>query len=103
MLEGKLAEGQYAYQRARSTEVLLADLDRFVAERREDGWTTYMVGLDIAGAFDGAGLGELAETQILRDSDADMQVYRNVVGREKLPHQVMHTGGGAVYGSPRRP
>ena len=61
-LEGKLAEEQYAYQKARSTELLLADLDRFVRQGRQAGRTTYMVGMDVAGAFDSASLPRLVET-----------------------------------------
>ena len=56
VLERRLAEEQYAYQRARSTELLLADLDRIDPTSRRGGWTTYMVGLLIAGAFDSAEL-----------------------------------------------
>ena len=61
-LEGKLAEEQCAYQKARSTQRLLADLDRFVTRGRKDGWTTYMVDSDAAGAFDSASLPRLVET-----------------------------------------
>ena len=61
-LEGKLAEEQYAYQKARSTELLLEDLDRFVRKGKQEGWITYMVGMDVAGAFDSASLPRLVET-----------------------------------------
>ena len=49
-----MSEDQYAYQRARSTEILLADLDHFVTTSRNKNKTVYLMGLDIAGAFDSA-------------------------------------------------
>lgn len=61
-LEGRLAKEQYAYQHARSTEALLADLDRFVTRGIDEGWATYVMGLDIAGAFDSASLQKLVWT-----------------------------------------
>ena len=61
-LERKLAEEQYAYQKARSTELLLEDLDRFARKGRKEGWITYMVGIDVAGAFDSASLPRIVET-----------------------------------------
>ena len=67
MLEGGIpermpAEGRYAYQKGRSTEILLADLDAFAEGNVKDGFSTYVVGLDIDGAFDSASLPGLVET-----------------------------------------
>ena len=61
-VESGLSEDQYAYQRSRSTEVMLSDLDRFASENRAKKRYTYIVGLDIAGAFDSASLEKLTET-----------------------------------------
>ena len=36
--------------------------DNFVTEDKRSGWTTYMVGLDVAEAFDGGSLGKLEDT-----------------------------------------
>ena len=54
--------GRYAYQQGRSTELLLADSDRSVAGSRRQGCFTYVVGLDIQGAFDSAALTQLVDT-----------------------------------------
>ena len=49
-LEGLTGEGQYAYQRGRRTEFLLADMDRFVSDNLQKKWTRCGKGLDVAGA-----------------------------------------------------
>ena len=49
--EWGLAAARYAYQGARSPEILPADRDAFVTERRRDDWATYVAGVAIAGAF----------------------------------------------------
>ena len=54
MVEKQLADEQYAYQRARSPEVLISDLDNFITNNRNNQRLTCVMGLDIAGAFDSA-------------------------------------------------
>ena len=61
LVEPFLTECQYAYQRQRSAEVLLADIDSFVQESSGGSWVTYIVGLDIEGAFDTADLDRLLD------------------------------------------
>ena len=60
-VENRVSCGQYAYQRARSTEILLADLDNFVTGNMKRGRPTYVVGLGVEGAFDSASLVKLVE------------------------------------------
>ena len=60
-LETLMASGQYAYLRQRSTELLLADLDSFSQDGVSQNKTTYLVGLDMEGAFDNANLLRLME------------------------------------------
>ena len=60
-VEPYMADCQYAYQRQRSAEILLADLDSFVQDASAKTWATYLVGLDIEGAFDTANLIRLME------------------------------------------
>ena len=60
-VENKISGSQYAYRRARSTEVLLSDLDRYVTDNIAGKKITYVVGLDVAGAFDSASLIKLVE------------------------------------------
>merc|ERR1712113_557311 len=55
IVEDHLSPDQYAYQRVRSTETLLSDLDWFVGKNRREDKITYIAGLDIEGAFDSAG------------------------------------------------
>ena len=62
VVEGGLPEYQYAYQRLRSTEITPSDLDRFASTDRARGNFVYVVGLDVAGAFDSASLTKLTET-----------------------------------------
>ena len=62
MLEGIMSGGQYAYQQGRSTELLLGDLDAFVENSIAEGRHTYVVGLDIQGAFDCASIVHLMDT-----------------------------------------
>ena len=56
VLEPKITGNQYAYQRKRSAEILLADLDSFVGDSLRESRAIYMAGLDIQGAFDNADL-----------------------------------------------
>ena len=60
-VEDRISCSQYAYQRARRTEVLLSDLDRVVTGNARAEKVTYVVGLDVAGAFDSASPPELVE------------------------------------------
>ena len=62
LVEHLLSADQYAYQRARSTEILLSDLDYFVTTNRARNRITYVAGLDIAGAFDSVSYVKLLET-----------------------------------------
>ena len=62
ILGAQLTGSQYAYQRQRSTELLLADLDTFIGARTEEGKRCYVVGLDIEGAFDNADLVRILDT-----------------------------------------
>ena len=66
-VEQRISCSQYAYQRARSTEILLSDLDHSVTGNVRDKKTTYVVGLDVAGAFDSASLGKLVEALLYYD------------------------------------
>ena len=59
VVERKLAECEYAYQRKRSAEVLLADLDSFIQNGANDGQVLCLMGLDIQGAFDNADLNQV--------------------------------------------
>ena len=61
---GKLPGRQNAYQRLRSAEIMLSDLDRSASGNREGEKYTYMVGLAVAGAFDSASLSRLTGTLI---------------------------------------
>ena len=55
LVEGlPLSPNQSAYQRNRSTETTLPDLDLCVGRNRTEGKHVYIAGPDIAGAFDGA-------------------------------------------------
>ena len=56
-----MTESQYAYQRRRSTELLLADLDSFAHQQIDKGRQCYLVGLDIEGAFDNADIGKVLQ------------------------------------------
>ena len=58
------SEVQYAFQRARSTEIMLLGLDHLVSESRAEERYTYVVGLRVAGAFDSASLSALIEAAI---------------------------------------
>ena len=60
-VEKKLATCQFAYRRQRSTERLLAELDGYVQDAPNAGQATYMVGLDMEGAFDHADIARLME------------------------------------------
>ena len=62
--EQELACEQYAYRRARSTELLLRYLYHFVTTNRANQKLTYLVGLDIFGAFDNASHTKLVEPLI---------------------------------------
>ena len=55
-LEDSLSGGQYAYQQGSSTELQLGDLDSFVVANKACSRQTYVLGLDIQGAFDCASL-----------------------------------------------
>ena len=46
-----LTDKQYAYQRRRSAEILLADSDSIDGDSLSSGRPVYIVGLDIEGAF----------------------------------------------------
>ena len=54
VLGGGLVEKQYTFQEVRSTEISLADLDEFVGGNFRVGYGAFLVGLIVAGAFDGA-------------------------------------------------
>ena len=54
MVEGFLSEDRYAYQRARSAEILLAAADHAASKNKEGGRPTDLVGLDVAGDLDSA-------------------------------------------------
>ena len=60
-VEKKISRSQYAYQKARSAEVLVSDPGRFATGNIRAGTTTYVVGLDVAGAFDRTSLEKLRE------------------------------------------
>ena len=49
-----MTDSQYAYQRQRSAEILLAYLGSFAQGGARENQVTYLVGLDIEGAFDTA-------------------------------------------------
>ena len=58
-IEGRLAGSQYAYEQNRIPDILLGDLDGVVGNNSRDGFVTYVVGLDIDGAFDSASVPKL--------------------------------------------
>ena len=51
-IEGQLNPVQFAYRRARGTEMLLAELADFMTEHIAGGWYVYVSSLDLSGAFD---------------------------------------------------
>ena len=73
-----LTNNQYAYQRQRSAELLLADLDSFAQATSSQGRAIYMLGLEIEGVSDSADLlglmPPLAENQGLSFSP----IYRHL-------------------------
>ena len=103
MLEGQLTGGQYAYQQGRSAELLLSDPGNFAMGNKRRGWHTYVVGLDIQGAFDCASLTQLVAA--LKEYGIPERIRRFAGGwlagrnfRIKLG-----TALGVVYSKPRRP
>ena len=101
--EGKLAEEHYAYQKARGAEFLLAHLERFATQGRQEGWMTYMVGLDVAGAFDSASLPRLVETLRVYATPGILRRFTGAWLTGRSPTIKMSTPGGAAMGSPCRP
>ena len=55
-VEKRISQSHSAFRQTRSAEILLSDVDRFVAERIRTKKTTYVVGMDLAGALDSATL-----------------------------------------------
>ena len=103
MLEETLSGGQYAYQQGRSTELLLGDLDAFVEDSMTRGWHTYMVGLDIQGAFDSASLVQLVRT--LREYSIPAVLVRFIgtwLTRRSFRVK-LGTLKGVIYSRPREP
>ena len=75
----------------------------FVTESREKGWQTYVVGLDIQGAFDCASLGQLTET--LAENPIP-EIVRRFIGSWPVVQSFRIKLGatcGVVYRSPRSP
>ena len=102
-LEGSLSGGQYAYQQGRSTELLLGDLDSFVEEGKSNNWHTYVLGLDIQGAFDCASLTKLADS--LKEYGIP-EILRRFIGNWLTGRSFrikLGTTDGVAYSRPRTP
>ena len=52
LVEDRLHGSQYAYRRARGTEMHLLELSDFISERSAEGCLVYLMSLGIEGAFD---------------------------------------------------
>ena len=59
VIETLLVDWRHAYQRKRSAEILLANLDSFVQDGSQRGQTVCLIGLDIQGEFDNADLSQV--------------------------------------------
>ena len=70
-VESKLAGCQYAYQRQRSTGLLLADPDARIQDGSTRGQMIHFLGSDIEGAFDNANfirlMGDWMRARFLED------------------------------------
>ena len=103
LLEETLSGGQYAYQQGRSTELLLGDLSRFVEDGLEVGWHTYVVGLDIQGAFDSASLGQLVKTLGEYGIPEVIKRFIAIWLTDRSFRIKMGTLEGVLYSEPREP
>ena len=81
----------------------MAGLDRFVAQGGQEGWTTYMVGLDAAGAFDSASLARLVETPRYYAAPKILCRFIGAWLTDRTFTKKMSAPGGTAMGAPCRP